>query len=150
MEYFHEKNNSSVNDGERRSNLNLWTEFERTKLQTRSKRQRMYNKYTRTFNESLILKLKDSVFGSFLDIFNLQQNSDKDFNNLKLDITEFNMRSFTEKDIDRFHRNNEFIDDSYEYLKHIIKEERPVSLDDLVKSMKCLKLNSFYVSVAVF
>lgn len=136
--------NSNGNDEEKINNP--WTEYERSKLEDRSKRQCMYDKYTRTFNSAFTLKLKESVFGSYLDIFNSQQNSDKDFIHLKLDITMFDMRNFTEKDIDRFQRNNDFIDGGYEYLKNIIHEEKPVSFDYLRNDMKSLKLNSFYVS----
>lgn len=127
----------------------IWTEFEKTKKMSRLKREEIHNKYIRKFSNAILVKLKSSIFGCFLDIFNIQQRQDDVLNNLKLAITEYEMNSYGKKDFDRFDKLNNFIENSFQYLKRIINEEKPVSYAYLKNDIKCLKLNDFYVRQSV-
>lgn len=116
-----------------------WKKSEEIIRKSRSDRHTTYEKYSRSFNEAFLIKLKNSTFGCYIDVFNPQQ--DQNTNENKLEITQWELKTSV-----RFGKNNGFIDNGFDYLKRIIAEEKPVKMENLVEMIKFLRLDTIYVS----
>lgn len=128
----------------------LWTQIEKTIRNSRETRSSLHGKYSRSFNEAFLLKMKRSIFGCFIDIFNSQQNQDEAKNIIKLSIVDWEMKSYSPQDLARFEKNNEFVLNGFQYLRNIISEGKPVTLHRFMEINKYLRLEANYVRNYLF
>lgn len=127
-----------------------WIENEYQIRKSRSAREAIQNKYTRSFFEVLQLKLKKSIFRCYIDIFNAAQTQNHALNRTKLEIADWDMKTYQPKDFERFEKNNDFMENGTKILRYLIGNNIPVTLKYLNHNIKFLRLDSIYVSKKYF
>lgn len=137
--------NGSQEDQEYRYKSVVWTPQEALIRKSREKRHSQQDKYCRSFKQGLLLKLKSSIFRCFIDVFNSRQHQDEELNKIKLAILNWEMKSYSSQDFERFRKNNEFIQNGFEYLKKTIEEGKRVTLNHFMETPKYLRLEATYV-----
>ncbi|XP_074040224.1 uncharacterized protein isoform X3 [Leptinotarsa decemlineata] len=123
-----------------------WSKEETPIKDSRKYREEMYSKYILRFSNALLLALRKSVFGCYLNSLNPQQNQDTDLNENKLAITEYIIRNLKEKEVKRFQEKNYLFEDTMKVLRKIIKYNGSVDLEYLMRNMRTLRITDFYVT----
>lgn len=102
-----------------------------------------------SFSAALEIKLKMSVFGTYLEAFNRRQIQDKDFNDNKLGVTNWNIKEYNQLDLEKFHDNNDLFDECFSMLKLAVKEVEVIDWEFLYQRVINLRLNSCHVIIII-
>lgn len=123
-----------------------WSSNENFIESLRDKRKFNYKNFERNFEQALYLKFQKSMFGHFFDVLNKQQSQKNDLNKNKLDMLEFEMKSYSSKQLQCFEKNNDFCNNCVQILKKLVNDGKPICLENFNIDINILRLELLYVS----
>lgn len=122
-----------------------WSPKETILRKYREQRTQVYPIYKYKFYDCVRARLQKSVFGTFLDIFNVQQDQTNFLNENKLDIAEFDLASLNDKDLQAFEERNILLDNYMEKLKRIVATSEVVEYNNFINNLDQLRIMNSYV-----
>lgn len=99
-----------------------------------------------SFTIAMLVLLRRSLFGTFLKSFNEQQEQDKRWNNEKLGILNWDLKSLTPAESKRIKDKNFGIENAYGLLTEAIEKCDVIDWDFLYERLQSLRISNLYVS----
>ncbi|XP_031342279.1 uncharacterized protein LOC116170191 [Photinus pyralis] len=100
----------------------------------------------RSFTMAMKLKFRGSVFGSYLESFNFQQQQSRELNVNKLGITLWDVRNFDVFEQQIYRSKNNLTDDLLPLLLKAVKEKECIDWDYLYDNIATLRMADFQIT----
>ncbi|CAG9862846.1 unnamed protein product [Phyllotreta striolata] len=122
-----------------------WNDAEAPLVMFRKRFRDCFFNYSLPFSLALILVLRRSVFGTFLDALNPLHNEASAVDN-KFAIIDYEIKHFDKNEWQRWKQKNRLFDNMYGCLKHMVTEGVEVTLKNLEKILQTLRICNTYMN----
>nr|XP_015835229.1 PREDICTED: uncharacterized protein LOC103312973 [Tribolium castaneum] len=128
-------------------NLVVWTPHEKLFRNRVTLRNTVLSEIAVPFTIALQVKLRRSVFGTYLDDFNENQCQNEFLNTNKLSIMESVMRDFNSRQENLFDYNNNLFDHVIRYLNNTVTETKQIDCDFLYEHATHLRMDDYHINM---
>lgn len=129
--------------------LVVWTPHEKLFRDRITLRNKVLAEIAVPFTIALQVKLRRSVFGTYLDDFNENQCQNEFLNTNKLSIMDGIIRDFKPQQEETFDYNNNFFDDTVRYLNNAVTETKQIDCSYLYQNAQYLRLDDYHVNYLI-
>jgi hypothetical protein len=129
--------------------LLVWTPHEKLFRNRVTFRNKVLAEIAVPFTIALQVKLRRSVFGTYLDDFNENQWQNEFLNANKLTITDTIIQDFNRRQLNVFDYNNNLFDEVMKFLNNTVTETEKIDCSFLYQRATHLRLDDYHVSFCV-